>query len=204
MRFEIENTKKDSIENIDWLFWQEYETAENQVTEALLKWFYFSHPRVQKRFLSIICGVKGHKANWRRLNLQLKGKKGIPDAVLHLNDGSRLLFEVKIKQNSVSRKQLIRHLRDAGFKKIGKTSKRDPKLTLITPDFREPSKLRLLGDRDRSAILWVPWIEIVNYVSTKSKVEKTSRDRLLREALYTFLVTHPKLSEHLPKIPKFD
>jgi|SRR5437879_923589 len=97
MPFELANTKKEVVENWDWILVQEYKTGENQATEALFKWFFFSRARVQKRFLSRICGVPAKGIVWQRLTLQRRGKKGMPDAVLHLADNSQLLFEVKAK-----------------------------------------------------------------------------------------------------------
>src|SRR5712691_1556883 len=115
MPFELENTKKEVKENLDWIYAQEYEKDEDQASEALFKWFFFSDLRIQKLFLSKICGVRPIGLGWHKLNLQPRGKRGVPDAVLLLADDSKLLFEVKIKQNAVSREQLKRHLRDAGL-----------------------------------------------------------------------------------------
>jgi len=143
MPFEIENIKTEVRENQDWLFAQEYEAAENQATEALLKWFFFSVPQVQKLFLSRICHVPLAAQPWRKLNLQPRGKSGVPDATLLLANGTKLVFEVKIKQNSVSRKQLKRHLKDAGLKLKARRKSKPPRLILITPDFREPAKVKL-------------------------------------------------------------
>src|SRR5258708_23117816 len=116
MPFELENTEKEREENVDWLIAQEYKTEENQATEALFKWLFFSVPKVQKLFLSRICRVSPGAIPWRTLTLQAKGKSGVQDAVLLLADGTKLLFEAKIMKNSITRKQLKPHLKDDRLK----------------------------------------------------------------------------------------
>ena len=184
MPFELEPSElKD---NLDWLYTQDYAQGENHVTEALFKWFFFSNPKIQKRFLSKICGVPGRRASWKRLNLQRRGKRGTPDAVLTLANGSELLFEVKVKQQAVSRKQAIRHLKDAGIGTRRRARGHSPKLLVITPDFREPEKLARLPDPYRQAVVWVPWIEVIHFLK-KLRSPKSS-DRLLRDGLLLFLI----------------
>src|SRR6266850_4403906 len=185
MPFEIENAKKEVQENLDWLFAQEYEAEENQATEALCKWFFFSDPKVQKLFLSKICRVRPAALPWHTLHLQPRGKSGVPDAALVLADGTKLLFEVKIKQNSVSRKQLKRHLKDAGLKLKGRRKAKPPRLILITPDFREPLKVKSLPAEYKDAIEWVSWNEVMHFLGRLRGLN--SSGQLLCKALLLFL-----------------
>jgi hypothetical protein len=67
MPFEL--TRGQLEEDYDWLYVQDYKGGENQVTEALFKWFFFSRSGVQRRFLSKICYVHGKQAVWKRFNL---------------------------------------------------------------------------------------------------------------------------------------
>ncbi|SRR6266436_1513085 len=196
MPFELENTKKDAQENVDWLYAQEYEAEENQATEALFKWFFFSGPQVQKLFLLKICRVRLAALPWRTLNMQPRGKSGVPDAALLLTDGTKLLFEVKIKQNSVSRKQLKRHLKDAGLKLKGRRKARTPRLVLITPDFREPLKVKNLRAEYKDVIEWVSWNEVMHFL--KRLRGMNSSGQLLCKALLLFLKEWIDLKKYLP------
>ncbi len=164
MAFELENTEKEVQDKLGWLYSQRYKGKENQATEALFKWFFFSSQKIQKLFLSKICGVQLSVLPWTKLNLQIVGKRGVPDAALLLKEGSKLLFEVKIKPDSVSRKQLKRHLKDAGLKQHGKRNTSLPRLILLTPDFREPPQVRHLQAQHREAIKWVPWNELMHFL----------------------------------------
>jgi len=185
MPFELENTEEDVQDNLDWLYGQEYKAEENQATEALFKWFFFSIPKVQKLFLSKICHVRPTAIPWRTLNLQPRGKSGVPDAALLLADGTKLLFEAKIKQNSISRKQLKRHLKDAGLKRQGIPKAKLPKLILLTPDFREPTKVKSLPAEYRDAIEWVSWMEVMHFLTRLRGLN--SGGRMLSKALLLFL-----------------
>jgi len=196
MPFELENTEKDVQENVDWLLAQEYKTEENQATEALFKWFYFSGPKVQKLFLSRICRVPPAAIPWRKLTLQAKGKSGVPDASLLLADGTKLLFEAKIKQNSISRKQLKRHLKDAGLKRQGIPKAKLPRLILLTPDFREPIKIKSLPTEYREAIEWVSWMEVMHFLKRLRGLN--SGGRILSKALLLFLREWVGLKGYLP------
>jgi len=196
MPFELENTKKDAQENVDWLYAQEYEAEENQATEALFKWFFFSGPQVQKLFLLKICRVRLAALPWRTLNMQPRGKSGVPDAALLLTDGTKLLFEVKIKQNSVSRKQLKRHLKDAGLKLKGRRKARTPRLVLITPDFREPLKVKNLRAEYKDVIEWVSWNEVMHFLKRLRGMNSSGQP--LCKALLLFLKEWIDLKKYLP------
>lgn len=185
MPFELENTEKELQENLDWLYAQEYKAKENQATEALFKWFFFSNPKVQQLFLSRICRVRSAALPWRKLNLQPRGKRGVPDAALLLADDSKLVFEVKTKQNSVSRNQLKRHLKDAGLKQQGRHRAKPPKLILITPDFREPPKVKSLPAEYRDLIEWAPWNEIMHFLTRLRGLN--SGGKLVTKGLLLFL-----------------
>jgi len=196
MSFELGSTEKEVQENIGWLFAQEYKTEENQATEALFKWFFFSSPKVQKLFLSRICRVPLTAIPWRTLTLQARGKSGVPDAALLLADGTKLLFEAKIKQNSISRKQLKRHLKDAGLKRQGIPRAKLPKLILLTPDFREPTKVKSLPAEYRDAIEWVSWMEVMHFLTRLPSLN--SSGRLLTKALLLFLKEWLDLKRYSP------
>jgi hypothetical protein len=118
--------------------------------------------------------------------------------VIILGDDSQLLFEVKISQNSASATQIRRHLRDAhlGKRVIGKIQR--PRLVLITPDFQQPTKLEELPAEYKKAVLWVPWVMIINFLSRHLRQRMNSSDRLLKVALLLFLKEHEKISAHLP------
>ena len=100
MPFHLVRGKHD--EDLDWLYSQDYKGEENRATEALFKWFFFSQFRLQRLFLSKVFKVPSKKAKWKEFDLQRRGRRGTPDAVVTLGDGSQLLVEVKIKENSVS------------------------------------------------------------------------------------------------------
>jgi hypothetical protein len=201
MPFELENRKdgpKGRDNNFHWLFNQEYKDGENHVTESLFKWFFLSTHKVQDRFLSEICSLRGnHSKKWTRLNLQSKGKTGTPDATLHFEDGMKILFEVKIKENSVSRTQLKRHLNDAGMKRARKAGAPHLTLVLITPDDETPRKLTDLPAEYAAAIRWVPWIRIMNFLSRKISRGFQSSDRFLRDGLL-ILLKDDYLNKFLP------
>ena len=187
MRFELENRKDgpDGLrQNLDWLYSQDYKDGENHVTESLFKWFFFSRSEIQYKFLAEICAIKGKVSGWTKLNLQRKGRTGTPDAVLHFRDGQQVLFEIKIKEKSVSQGQLKRHLKDAGIKT---KSKLGPILILITPDDERPRQLDGLHAEYMDAIRWVPWIRVMNFLSKRLKRDLHSSDRFLRDGLLILL-----------------
>jgi hypothetical protein len=186
------------MEDLDWLFTQDYKGEENQVTEALFKWFFFSRLRVQKAFLTKVCKVPIKKALWRGFDLQKKGRRGTPDAVVTLADGSQLLVEVKIKEKTVSTRQVIRHLRDAHLgKKVNGRIQR-PVLVLVTPEMTMPEKLAHMHDPYKKAVTWVPWLRVIKFLSKELKKGLNSADQLLRLGLRDFLKKHPKISRCLP------
>lgn len=191
MPFELENRKdgpKGTKNSLDWLFTQEYKNGENHVTESLFKWFFFSTKEVQDRFLSEICSLRGKQSKWTRLNLQNKGRTGTPDATLYFEDGRKMLFEVKIKEKSVSRTQLKRHLNDCGMKRALQAGAFRPILILITPDDEKPHKLTRLPAEYAAAIHWIPWIRIMNFLSKKlNRIVQKSSDRFLRDGLLVLL-----------------
>jgi hypothetical protein len=117
---------------------------------------------------------------------------------LHLADDSQVLFELKVKQNAVSREQIKRHLRDAGLNKGETRDVKPPRLILITPDFREPRKLRDLPKKYREATEWVPWHEVLNFLSRIVGRLLNSRDRMLRDALVVFLKEETGLKKYSP------
>jgi hypothetical protein len=196
MPFALENTKKEIQENLDWMYAQEYQVEENQATEALFKWFFFSSSQVQKLFLSKICHVRPAALPWLKLNLQPRGKSGVPDASMLFADSTKLVFEVKIKQNSVSRKQLKRHLKDAGMKRRGTSRAKLPKLIVITPEFREPPKLKRLPAEYRGAIEWVPWNEVLHFLTSLRGMN--SAGQLLTAGLLSFLKDWIDLKRYSP------
>lgn len=122
---------------------------------------------------------------WRKLTLQAKGKSGVPDAAVLLADGTKLLFEAKTKQNSIRRKQLRRHLNDAGLKRKGTPKAKLPKLILLTPDFREPTKVKNLPAEYGEAIEWVSWMEVMHFLTRLRGLN--SSGRMLSKALLLFL-----------------
>jgi hypothetical protein len=196
MPFELENNKKEVQENLDWIYAQDYKGEENQATEALFKWFFFAAPKVQQLFLSKICHVRLAALPWRKLMLQARGKRGVPDAILLMKDGAKVIFEVKIKQNSVSRKQLKRHLKDAGLKRQGIRKARLPKLIVVTPDFREPPKVKSLSTEYGDVIEWVPWNEIMHFLTRLRGLKSVGR--LLTTALLLFLKDWVDLKRYSP------
>jgi hypothetical protein len=201
MPFQLENRKDgpDGISaNLDWLYTQDYEDGENHVTESVFKWFFFSSARLQVQFLVEMCGLPKRDSRWTSFNLQKKGKTGTPDATLHLENGQQILFEVKIKPKTVSRHQLIRHLKDAGLKKPSNSAGARPVLILVTPDFEEPKKLGELPMEYRKAIRWVPWTKLVHFFSTRIRYDlHSSVDRSLRAGL-TILLKRDYLKKYLP------
>jgi len=192
----IELKKSEAAEELDWLLVQEYKGSENQVTEALFKWFFFSRTTVQKRFLSKICQVRGKNASWKEFSLQEKGKKGTADASIVLGNNSRVLFEFKTKDNAVSSKQLKRHLKDAGWRPGGKKPK-IPRLILVTPDFKTPIKLEKLPEEKRKAIVWIPWSMVLHFLYKDLRRGLHSDDKMLRDALLSFLKKDENLRRHL-------
>jgi len=196
MPFELQNTKSNLDENLDWLYAQEYEGEENQATEALFKWFYFSSQKVQSLFLTSVCRVPKAAIPWRQLNLQPRGKSGVADATLLLADQTKLVFEVKIKQNSVSRKQLKRHLKDAGLKPKSPHKSKNPKLILITPDFREPLKVKALPKEYSETIEWISWNEIMHFLTRFRGMN--SAGKLLCKGFLVFLKDWIDLKRYLP------
>jgi len=193
----IEVLRTEADQELDWLYMQEYKTGENRVTEALFKWFYFSRPLAQRKFLSRICEIRGERARWTQLSLQDRGRKGTADATITLGGGSRLLFEVKIKPNAVSSTQLKRHLRDAGWRKKRKPRSRSPLVVLITPDFRPPKRLEKLSTEQQRAVRWIPWTEMLRFLTRKLRHGLHSNDRLLRDGLVAYLKQDEVLSRYL-------
>jgi hypothetical protein len=192
MAIDLENSKEDLKSNLDWLYLLEYLKPENHATEALFKWFFFSRPPVQRVFLMKMCGIPASRAKWGSFSLQRAGQSGTPDAIVDLQNGSKVLFEVKIKPKSISRGQLRRHLDDAGLKRRPRPGGLAPKLILITPDFRPPEKLRDLPSEYQSAIIWIPWHEvIVGFLERLRGLN--SMERLLRDALVLYLKEYIEL-----------
>ncbi len=113
-----------------------------------------------------------------------------------MDDGTKLIFEVKIKQDSISRKELKRHLKDAGLKRQGMRKAKLPKLILITPDFREPPKVRSLPAEYGGAIEWVPWNEVMHFLTGLRGLH--SSERLLSKALLSFLKEWIGLKRYSP------
>jgi len=185
-------------EDLDWLYSQDYKGEENQVTEALFKWFFFSQFRLQKLFLSRVFKVPSKKANWKEFDLQRRGRRGTPDAVVTLGDGSQLLVEVKIKEKSVSISQIKRHLRDAHLNKRMNGRIQRPRLILISPEMEEPDKLKSVRTEYREAVLWVSWLRLIKFLSREARSGLNSADRLLRDGLLAYLKEHPKISKTLP------
>jgi len=185
-------------EDLDWLYTQDYKGEENQVTEALFKWFFFSRWAVQKAFLARVCKVPIKKAKWREFDLQKKGKRGTPDAVITLGDASQLLVEVKIKEKSVSNRQIVRHLRDAHLGRRVNGKIQHPALIVITPEMVMPEKLSALHGPYKAAVLWIPWLRVIKFLSKELRKGLNSADRLLRSGLLEFLREHPKISLSLP------
>ena len=185
MPLAVGNSRKEVAENSGWFYSQGYDKDEDRATEALFKWFFFSDRKIQNLFLSRICGVRISGLRWQRLNLQPRGKKGVPDAVLLFADDSKLLFEIKIKQKSVHRGQLRHQLHDAGLKMHGKQNTRPPKLVLITPDFREPVKISDMPQKYCEAIIWVSWHEIMHFLAKLNRLN--SSGKLIRNGLLLFL-----------------
>lgn len=185
-------------EDLDWLYSQDYKGEENQVTEALFKWFFFSQFRLQKLFLSRVFKVPSKKANWKEFDLQRRGRRGTPDAVVTLGDGSQLLVEVKIKEKSVSISQIKRHLRDAHLNKRMNGRIQRPRLILISPEMEEPDKLKSVRTEYREAVLWVSWLRLIKFLSREARSGLNSADRLLRDGLLVYLKEHPKISKTLP------
>ena len=201
MPFELRSSRDHIKANADWLYTQEYVWGENHVTESLFKWFFFSTPAVQKKFLSAICKVRGRKKAWVRIVFQKRGRRGTPDAVLYLKDGTVVLFEIKIKQKAVKLSQLKRQLTDQG---IGKKKRKNKQnriiMVLVTPDFREPPAIRDLRQDYRDCIRWVPWQEIIHFLNVRIKVRMNSVDRLLRQGLLSFLGQHPALRKYMLEV----
>lgn len=144
--------------------------------------------------MSRICNVKGKRSKWQKLSLQEKGRKGTADGRLLLGDGSHLLFELKIKPNAVSSKQLKRHLKDSGW---GKRAKATPAIVLITPDFKPPLRLSKLKIDQQRAVEWVPWTMILSFMTKELRRGLHSDDRLVRDAFVAFLKSHTRLKKYI-------
>jgi len=188
----------DKEPHFEWLFSQWYRGAENQATEALVKWFCYSSSFVQRQFLTKLCALKKvprKKFAWDELELQAKSKKSVPDAKIWLEQKFVLLVEGKVRQDTVSVKQLKRHFKGVGFKPQKTNKKLEIKLLLLTPDWGPPKRLEKLADGYRNSIVWVNWQHIYHFL-TEDLDTKISADRLLRDAMVDFLRAHDSLKKY--------
>ena len=154
----------DEVElRFDWLFKQSYKRGENEVTEALMKWFCYSTASVQRRFSRQICRLKRvpiKQITWDELALQARGKHGVPDATVELGGRYFLLIESKIADRKVSRKQLRRHLR----RYIADAEHTEVRELVITPDWKRPRKIDEMPGRYRRLIVWCSWQELHHFI----------------------------------------
>ncbi len=194
--------KRTEIEReYDWLFVQEYVGHENQATEALLKWFCFSSPAVQRQFLRRICGLRRvtrHRQIWDEMYLQTKEKRGVPDAKVVLRDKYVLVVESKVNTRSIGRKQVKQHLRDVGVGR--RRTPRDRKIILkelvVTPDWSKPESLEKLDTPFREALVWTNWQRLRYFLRSEVR-PRNSADRILLYALIQFLEKHKKIEKYL-------
>ena len=69
---------------------------------------------------------------------------------------------------------------------------------MVTPDFREPRKLKDLPEEYRARIEWVPWNEILNFLAKMATGDLNSCDQMLRNALVLFLKEVTGLKKYSP------
>jgi len=119
----------------------------------------------------------------------------VPDAKIWLEQKFVLIVEGKVRQNTVSVKQLKRHFKGVGFKPQKMNKKFEIKLLLLTPDWGPPKRLEKLADGYRSNVVWVNWQHIYHFL-TEDLETKNSADRLLRDAMVDFLRSHESLDKY--------
>ena len=194
----MKDNERDNEPHFEWLFCQWYEGAENQATEALLKWFCYSSSSAQRQFLMKLCGLKKiprKKFTWDEMEIQAKSKRSVPDGKIWLEKKYVLLVEGKIRENTVSLKQLKRHFKGIGFKPQTTHHVQETKLLLLTPDWGPPAKLQRLADGYQRSVVWVNWQHVFHFL-TKDLKPKNSADRLLRDGIVDFLRVHDALKKY--------